>query len=181
MIDGDKWFAFFSHSGSEIFNIIDGTGVYPRKVITDQQPGSAEIDSRLKDLPIEIVYVRPKTQADTYDRVLNVCDDCVVTLHGWMNIVPASVCEEYFMLNLHPGLITDYPELKGKDPQLRVDLDKHERIGLVIHEVEAGIDEGPIVYVSSTPNNFNSIDEVTKQLRTMAVEAWLKFLNSLTD
>ena len=44
MIDGDKWFAFFSNSGSEIFNIIDRTGVYPRKVITGQQPGSAEID-----------------------------------------------------------------------------------------------------------------------------------------
>jgi folate-dependent phosphoribosylglycinamide formyltransferase PurN len=45
--------------------------------------------------------------------------DAIVTLHGWLRVIPAYVCERSRIYNGHPGLITKYPELKGKDPQVR--------------------------------------------------------------
>ena len=95
--------------------------------------------------------------------------------HGWMRVIPAEICDNYEMYNLHPGLITEYPELKGKDPQYRVD-NSHESIGLVIHRVTRELDGGDIHVRKSIKNNRYTGDEVATLLHDMAVPAWLEFL-----
>ena len=76
--------------------------------------------------------------------------NAIVTLHGWLRIVPPYVCERSKIYNGHPGLITKYPELKGKDPQEKAFKLKHKTIGCVLHKVSAGVDEGKIVMEERT-------------------------------
>jgi len=181
MFNDRKWFAFFSHTGSEIYKLIKKTGKKPYRIITTQPPGSKEIDKRLLKFNVEILYVSSKPTVQDYERMLNPCIDCVCTLHGWMRIIPGSVCKSYEMYNLHPGLITKYPELKGKDPQSRVDPEIHDKIGLVIHRVTAGVDEGPIVVESSCHNVYNGESQVTDRLKDMAIHAWLDAIELLSN
>ncbi len=173
MIKGKPWFAFFSHTGSEIYNLYKRTGIKPDKVITNIPPGDKRINKKLSNINTEFVFIPNKPSIRDYSRILNRCKDCICTLHGWMRIVPEVICEEYDFYNLHPGLITKYPELKGKDPQSRVDSEIHSRIGLVIHKVTAGVDEGPIIAESSCDNTFNGESQVTDRLKDMAVDTWL--------
>ena len=189
MIRNRRWFAFFSHTGSEIYKIYKKTGFKPEKIITTLPPGDERINKNLKKINTEFVYAPNKPLVEDYNRILSRCGGCVCTLHGWMRIIPKSVCEEYEFYNLHPGLITEYPELKGKDPQKRVlentasvrgGFKEYEKIGLVIHRVTAGVDEGPIVAEASCRNNFNSEKAVTDKLKDMAVDTWLS-VASLID
>ena len=173
MIEDKKWFAFFSHTGSEIYNLYEKTGIKPDKIITNLPPGDERINKKLKKIKTEFVYAPNRPTKQDYTRILARCGDCICTLHGWMRIVPEAICEEYKFFNLHPGLITRYPELKGKDPQARVDPEVHEKIGVVIHRVTAGLDDGPVYAESSCHNVYNGESQVTDRLKEMAISTWL--------
>ena len=58
--------------------------------------------------------------------------------------MPPGVCDAFEIYNGHPGLITKYPELKGKDPQER-SFKQYETAGAVLHKVTAGVDEGDVI------------------------------------
>jgi folate-dependent phosphoribosylglycinamide formyltransferase PurN len=176
MIDGRPWIAMFSHTGSEIINISKKLGITPEKVITNKPPGSPDINKQL--LSNEIVYSSAKPTAQDYSRVLR--PDAIVTLHGWMRIVPPRICKEYEIYNLHPGLITKYPELKGADPQKRVaeepDENKYTDIGCVIHRVTPGVDEGPVLMEVSCSNNVYGEVNITNRLHEIASGMWVDFI-----
>lgn len=174
MIPDKKWFAFFSHTGSEIYNISKHVGRFPDRVITTRSPGDKISPGLIKNVK-EIVYMSNKLTVSDYNRLLARCNDCICTLHGWMKIIPKSICTEYEMYNLHPGLITKYPGLKGKDPQKRVDNEQHNEIGVVIHKVTPGVDEGPVIVESSCLNSYYSDEAVTARLHDMALDTWLAF------
>ena len=117
LFDDKKWVAFFSHTGNEIYNISKKIGRFPDRVITNRAPGDKCINKQLISR-VDVVYVSDRPAVEDYNRVI--WNDSVVTLHGWMRVVPKSVCKDYTIYNLHPGLITKYPELKGADTQKRV-------------------------------------------------------------
>jgi folate-dependent phosphoribosylglycinamide formyltransferase PurN len=147
-----KWVAFFSQSGSEITNLIK-LGYNPDLVVTDNLESFLCLEEFFKGKGIAFWY-RPINFKKTYlkvryyDGILH--EDDVVTLHGWLNIVPAQTCDDYVIYNGHPGHIIDYPELKGKDPQERAfnDIKKYKKIGCVLHRVTAEIDNGEVVVVA---------------------------------
>jgi folate-dependent phosphoribosylglycinamide formyltransferase PurN len=172
-----EWFAFFSHTGAEIVKLSKILGVKPTKIITNKPPGSSDIDPGIAKMNVETVFVSNKPTQEDYERILNRCDDCICTLHGWMRIIPKGICKSYDIWNLHPGLITMYPELKGADPQWRVDQEKHDWIGLVIHKVTAGVDEGPVLLTSKVRNHYPNGDLIAEKLHAMAVSCWRDVFN----
>jgi folate-dependent phosphoribosylglycinamide formyltransferase PurN len=107
--------------------------------------------------------------------------DTLVTLNGWLRIVPPDKCSKFNIYNGHPGLITKYPELKGKDPQQRTwdNLHKYEYIGSVVHKVVEEVDAGEVeeeesVYTAN--NTLASVDDVYNTLRGTSLRAWCRFL-----
>ena len=96
-------------------------------------------------------------------------EDSLVTMHGWLRIVPGEVCEKRNIYNGHPGLITKYPELKGKDPQKKAIELKHATGGCVIHKATAELDGGPIV-AESKEVSINGWSEASKLVKEFGVE-----------
>lgn len=175
MINNKHWTAFFSHTGSEIYNLSKKLDRVPDTIITNKPPGDVEINKGVN----EVMFLPNKPSILDYRGVLQ--PDTVVTLHGWMRIVPPEICEEYEIYNLHPGLITTYPELKGKDPQKRVAEDpnenKYSTIGCVIHQVTAGVDEGPVIAESSIANVYCGEKMITEKLHEIALGLWVEVLS----
>lgn len=168
-----KWVALFSHTGNEIANISTRLNVWPNIIITNQSPGK-HINSDV--LSKEITYVNNKPGESMYSQLTSDAD--IVTLHGWMRIVPKVACKSIKMFNLHPGLITEYPELKGKDPQSRVlnQTKTYTKVGCVIHKVTSELDGGEVVMERSLGNHFYSEEQLTKSLHDMASDMWVDFL-----
>lgn len=168
-----RWIALFSQTGSEIYEVSKRLGRFPDIVVTNKQSWDG-INLDLVDNTV-ICYVDNKPSIADYDQYLR--EDAIITLNGWLRIVPPEICDKYKIYNGHPGLITKHPELKGKDPQLKAIELGHLSGGCVIHETTAKLDDGPVVAVSETVC-FNGLteDQVFDDLHKASVCMWEEFL-----
>ena len=172
-MDRTEWIAFFSQTGSEIVDISKSLGRWPDKIITNKRPEHLrKINEEL--LNKDIIYLSNKPTVEEYKNVLS--EKCIVTLHGWLRIMPPEICEQYTIFNGHPGLITEYPELKGKDPQIRAFEGKYPVAGAVLHKVVAGVDEGKVI-AEERFNTFNlELNDLFRILRDRSLYMWCNFL-----
>lgn len=174
-----KWIAFFSQTGNEIAEVSNHLGRWPDVIITNERP------ARLRKINQEvlsknIITLPNKPSVEDYRSVLAEAvgiDAYVITLHGWLRVIPTEVIEEYSTIyNGHPGLITKYPELKGKDPQMKAwNLDLSSS-GCVIHQVTAGVDDGPVVRSQQISIRNLTMDEMFQKLHNISVDMWVTFL-----
>jgi len=170
------WTAFFSRTGSELECLSTRFNRYPDMVITNKNMLElSDIPVGLLSNPKRVCYTRPTPTAQDYDRLLS--NEGFITLHGWMKIVPPEICEKYEIYNLHPGNITEYPQLKGKDPQEKAYELGHTKIGCVIHKCEPELDSGKVLLMKNIeiPKNSN-LDVYYTELKHVAVKLWLQFL-----
>ena len=132
----------------------------------------------LQDQNYDITFVTKAPKVQEYDLFLQPPDNHVVTLHGWMRIVPPEICEKFNIYNGHPGDILAYPELKGKDPQQKAFDLNHKTIGTVIHKVVPEVDAGPVMVVSKIGNTFKDVASVSIALREESIDIWTDFLKT---
>ena len=103
-----KWISFFSQTGSEIADISEALGQAPDVIITNDRPDHLRtIDERIEKQGY-FTWANKPSEED-YISLLEAYPDAIVTLHGWLRIVPPYVCERSKIYNGHPGLITKYP------------------------------------------------------------------------
>lgn len=169
-----KWVAFFSHTGNEIAHISNRLGRWPDLVITNQSKETSA-SYIIKENTLLFNSVKKPTVSDYHDMIKPFSDEqLIVTLHGWMRVIPADICNSYNIYNLHPGLITKYPELKGKDPQDRIS-DTQKYIGCVIHQVSPLVDSGEIISEYSVLNP-TTRSHIIRILKDMAGNMWYNIL-----
>lgn len=172
------WIAFFSQTGSEIVELAEKLGRWPDVVVTNDRPSHLRtIHPKIEDSRYIILPNQPTVK--DYEDLLSLFDKPIITLHGWLRVMPPEICDAYEMYNGHPGLITVYPELKGKDPQLRAFKGGYETAGCVLHKVTAGVDEGEILDSMEINIKGLTLDEVFLNLREVSSLLWLKLLYKL--
>jgi len=177
-----KWVTFFSQTGSEIVTLSKKLDRVPDLIVTNNRPAKLRtISPALLDLGVPLVVLPNKPDLVDYIQTLRQTGlapiDTLITLHGWLRVVPKEVIQEYpLIFNGHPGLITKYPELKGKDPQKKAwDLDLPTS-GCVIHAVTEGVDEGAIYRSKEIPIRNLSMDEMFIRLHETSIDLWVAFL-----
>ena len=168
------WVPFISQTGSEVYNLYLKTGVKPLFVVTNNLD---KVRQEVRDnFEIKVIPNRPSIE----DYIsLNIPYDALVTLNGWLRIVPEEIVDRYNIYNGHPGLITKYPELKGKDPQYRAFIGNYKEIGGVIHKVSKDVDEGEILYSNSIiVDNSSTLDDYYKILANIQLDLWYFFFEN---
>lgn len=173
------WIAFFSQTGSEIVDIAKSLNRWPDTIVTNQRPARLRnINPEIEESNI-IVTTSNKPTTEELEDILGYYKNPIVTLHGWLRVMPPSICEKYSIFNGHPGLITEYPELKGKDPQIRAFEGKYPVMGCVLHKVTAGVDEGRVI----AEERFNAFqiteEEMWKVTRDRSLYLWIQFLKAV--
>ena len=170
---GRPWIAFFSQTGTEIVNIIEKMGRCPDQIITNHRP------ENLRTINERVPYYAEVTNKPTLKEVEfigSLYDNPIITLHGWLRIMPPEMCNKYEIYNGHPGLITKYPDLKGKDPQIRAWEGDYKYVGCVLHRVTEGVDEGEIISTASFTKNMLDINDYFRILSEMSSTLWVQFL-----
>jgi folate-dependent phosphoribosylglycinamide formyltransferase PurN len=180
-----NWIAFFSQTGSEIVNISKSLGIKPTLVVTNNTTEEKwKYHPELRKLDVTILQAQHDTIVRYFEaQTIYNPDDTIITLHGYLRIIPANICTQYKMYNGHPANIRLYPELKGKDPQIRTwnNRRKYPIIGSVIHEVTPGVDEGEIVREFSTSNSCRTLDEMYDTLKQTSLRTWEYFLKEILN
>ena len=172
------WITFFSQTGAEICDIAEALERWPDRIITNKRPDHLRtIDSRIpKDI---LMYTENKPELHEYTWLLESFKDPIITLHGWLRVMPPEICDRFTMYNGHPGLITKYPELKGKDPQVRAFEGKYDTAGAVIHKVTAGVDEGKVILKEEFNAMNLSLDDLFRILRDRSLYMWTNLLKKV--
>ena len=182
-----QWVALFSQSGSEIVRLTERLGRWPDIIFTNNK----DIDSWHSDMRKFYIEGRSRIggtsrikvvnalQAKTCNFLHEIDKNSIVTLHGWLRIVPQNICELYEIYNGHPGLINVHPELKGKDPQVRAYEGGYATIGSVVHKVTPEVDEGEILeWAASYQDEMDNISDVFAKLAHTSFVAWEKFFDN---
>lgn len=190
-----KWIAFFSQTGSEIAAISQELGRWPDYIVTNKM-GDKDINpailrtinySTAKDGRSTLVRI-PKWPKDVdYMYIADYMgysilngkwkENVLVTLHGYLRILPPSFCDRTRIYNGHPGLITKYPELKGFNPQQKAfEAGTYDTLGCVIHEVIPELDSGDVVASGEIKNNYDNLENCTLALHDLSIQLWTKFL-----
>ena len=182
--DKRPWIALFSQTGSEIVDIADSLGRWPEVIITNKRPEDLRtVNPRLQAMHFydnaQVIEVSNKPTEKELDTIFEKYNNPVITLHGWLRIMPESLCNKYEMYNGHPGLITKYPELKGKDPQVRAFEAKHEVAGCVLHKVTPGVDEGKVLMEEKFNTWELELNELFLILKDRSLYMWTKFLRKV--
>ncbi len=170
-----KWVALFSQTGSEVLEVSKLLNIRPNLIFTNQALHSSNINSELKHASIKTMYSTP-SKPDVHDYHFMFAGADIITLHGWLRIIPPTVCNTYNIYNGHPGLITEYPELKGKDPQIRAWEGKYSDIGCVIHKVIPEVDAGAVILSNKISNKYKTLNEMYIALHDLSVNLWYTFL-----
>lgn len=174
------WIVFYSHTGKEISELISKTGQVPDLILTNLQD-LAGVDPFIAEMSIKTTN-RPSPEE--YELLLSGYENPLITLHGWMRIIPPSICQTYEVWNGHPALIHWYPELKGANPVDRTweNLHKYRTVGSVVHKVTEGVDEGEVVTFEEVkiPEGITiSKNDLYTLHRKTSLKAWEKFFNLL--
>lgn len=175
-----KWCVFFSQTGSEIYNISKKINRVPDVIITNKplHDVSSIKPELFEEYGHRFVWLPKKPTVLEYIQVIP--QDSIVTLHGWLRIIPPEVCDMYEIYNLHPAPIhlEGFEKYKGKDPQVRIFEDKAKYSGNVIHKCIAELDAGEILAKNHFDIRGFDLDMVFKLTHSKATELWCGFLES---
>lgn len=174
-----NWYSLFSHTGKET--------EYIRDMLGDRLSLVAALTTNI-DYRGTLDAIKFRSGAEINQWLMApgcVEPGSIVTLNGYMRILPKEVLEYLHSINckvynIHPAPIQLYPELKGADPQERMwdglQSGKYQLIGVVIHEVDAGVDTGKIVYwLAEIPVSIHTKDDLYEYLHCMGSDAWIDF------
>jgi len=169
------WIAMFSQSGSELVGICERLGFQPTVVFTNNlneltyHPGTSNFNIVKWKHDIIMDFLREEYSSKKW----------LITLHGYLRILPADICEKFEVYNGHPGDIRTYPVLKGKDPQKKALELKLPSTGTVIHRVTPEVDEGEIMRLHSCLIEENeTLDSLIGKLKERSIELWVDFLKT---
>lgn len=170
------WVALFSQTGSEIQELSKMFGITPL-IFTNNMRSTwvTGLNIFKKGTHDELMdWFRKAYPSDEYRK------NVLFTLHGYLRIIPSDICQRYNIYNGHPAAIELYPELKGKDPQVRTwtDNEKYPIIGSVVHKVVPEVDAGEIVSSVCYSNRVQSQTEMFSKLKQTSQEAWYWFLRN---
>ena len=152
-------------------------GRWPDCIVTNERPEHLrKIHPALENK--HLVFVENKPTEEELSMVIGQYGNPLVTLHGWLRVMPPYICNRFEIYNGHPGLITKYPELKGKDPQQKAFDLGLEYSGCVIHKVTEGVDEGKILLERKVYIKELEIGELFTILHSISVSLWVEFLKN---
>jgi len=174
-----NWIALFSQTGQEIIDISNQIDRIPDLIISNNHPSN--VHNILKGVEYKwlTTFGKESKTLDILDEVVEDVSNTLITLNGWLRIVPPDKCANYNIYNGHPGLITKYPELKGKDPQQRAwdNMHKYDTVGSVVHRVVEEVDAGEVETLSEASSaNILTLDEMYTALRSTSFNSWCNFL-----
>jgi len=182
-----KWVALYSMSGTEIVKISTHINRYPDLIITNNQDIESWHPMMQSLKKLKLVQLISKSDSKNIKVLSDLfgirqSNQTRITLHGWLNVIPAEICEAFEIYNGHPGLINVFPELRGKDPQQRAwdSIDKYPVVGSVVHRVVAEVDAGNIISSdTASSDRCTSLDETYKVLTDTSFNAWKKAINTI--
>lgn len=177
----NKWYAIFSHTGSEIENIQKELNITPDAILTNNANYCGSLPA----------LYGTKEMIEAF--MTNVAPNSVITLNGYRNLISAETIDvlkrkNVKLVNIHPApiYVPGYEDLRGLDPHGRYYLGyrdgKYNLLGVTLHEVDDGVDTGKVLYgenIAVEPGL--SYKTFVRKLHDIGTKAWCYYLPILLE
>jgi len=175
-----KWLVFCSQTGSEIVSLSKRINKLPDYLISNNAKKlSQETVKWLDSNNVGTIFLPFNPSLEDYKSFEHLLEGSLITLHGYLRIIPEEICNKYKLFNGHPGLVSKHKILLGKDPQLKAFQLKHLIIGSIIHKVIPEVDEGDILYEEEvTIKKDADLNDYYDALRETSLKSWVKFFGN---
>jgi len=138
-----RWALFISGGGTTAQAVMDcSSQVDVRLVVSSRKSAFGLVRARRWGVPSYVL--EQKIDWDKLQVLLESYRIQRIFLLGFMKILPADFCEKWKgkILNVHPSLLPQFKGAKAFDQSFTA----NQPMGVSIHQVTAGMDEGPLVY-----------------------------------
>jgi folate-dependent phosphoribosylglycinamide formyltransferase PurN len=172
---------FISQTGSEVLTLLKNNPTVCDAIVCHENSRLNIVPELVLKTAIHKISLPNKPTVEDYYRILSNYSNPIVCLSGFLRIIPAEICSEYECYNIHPALITRFPELKGLDKQKDVVNNslRYPLIGCVIHKVIPELDSGAVL-VEEIAENPDKEELVYATLKKLGIKCWERFFESLT-
>jgi predicted ATPase len=170
-----KWGALLSQTGRELATICNDLNIIPSVILSTNPYENLCDDLKIIASQTDFIYIPLEDSKSPYVLLKYLSDCTLVTLHGWLRIIPEIVCNTLNIYNGHPGDVVQYPELKGFNPQQKAYDLKLPISGSIIHKVTSEVDDGPIKYRVITSIKNCDLGTIYDRLRYTSLLSWKLF------
>ena len=138
-----------SGNGTSVGDLLANRPEFVRVIITDRE--DAGVIEKAKKYFIPFVYIPPasgSTPKRYYEKIVNILRTFnveLVILSGFMRIVPATLFDEFFTINIHPSLLPKYSGMMDMDVHNSVIENRDLFSGCTLHRVTKIVDVGRIL------------------------------------
>lgn len=187
-----RWILMFSHTGSEAAALVEG--------LRDQRPNmpidvmtNNHTPTKYWPLEVEVLgfdrinleykIITPVVAKSNilHQRLAEVNEPTLVTLHGYNRIIPSTVLANpnLEIYNLHPGDVMTNPSLRGKDPQEKAIAMGLASTGVMLHRVTEELDGGPLYgFIRHDIKEGTTLPTLVANLKEDALNLWFPFMIS---
>ncbi len=138
-----------SRNGTSVENLLNKREGFVRVIITDRE--DASVIEKAKRHYIPFVYIPPASDSTPkryFEKIVNILrtfDVELVILSGFMRIVPFTLFDEFFTINIHPSLLPKYSGMMDMDIHNTVIENGDLFSGCTLHRVTKIVDGGRIL------------------------------------
>jgi folate-dependent phosphoribosylglycinamide formyltransferase PurN len=176
-----NWTTFFSQTGTEIVEISTALNRWPDIICTNKSIKDLEQINPilLENCFSKMLFLKDRPTVEEYNTALRYVrkQANIITLNGYLRIIPQSVCNQNRIYNGHPGDIVNYPILKGYNPQEKAFKLKIKDTGSVIHVVTQHVDEGAVIAAKKCSIDLRSLEKTYNILHKNSIKLWVEFLS----
>lgn len=186
-MDRIPWYSLFSHTGAETKQLAGALDSLFELKCAYTNNRNYQDDLELGNVLYGKVIKAPAGSINAALKGSSLPLGSLVTLNGYNRILPSEVLKALhrrcaLVLNIHPAPIQLYPELRGLDPHRKlyegVQSGKYKFIGVVIHEVDEGVDTGPIAHWKlKLADPSWTYEELCEESHALGFEAWMEYFN----
>ncbi|TVQ39353.1 MAG: phosphoribosylglycinamide formyltransferase [Spirochaetaceae bacterium] len=145
---------FASGNGSNFEAVSEHLAQSPHRVtclVCDRTGAGALRRAARLSIASHVISYAGRPREDAEQEILGILRDAmvdVIALAGFMRLLSASFIETFGgpILNVHPSLLPRYPGIGAIETSFH---SKDNELGITIHEVDHGLDSGPIVLQKS--------------------------------
>jgi phosphoribosylamine--glycine ligase/phosphoribosylaminoimidazole synthetase len=136
-----------SGNGTSVGKLLSTRPGFVKVIITDREDAKIIEKAQYYHVPF-VLIPQDGTPRAYYEKIVNILRTFeveLVILSGFMRIVPATLFDEFFTINIHPSLLPKYGSMMDMDIHNTVIENRDLFSGCTLHRVTKDVDEGRIL------------------------------------
>ena len=174
-----------SGNGTSIEKLLEEKHQDIKIIITNKITAGIRFKAQKYNLPF---FCFPKNKHESkkyyYEKMVNILRQFnidILILSGYMDIVPKSIFEDFYTINIHPSLLPKYKGYKDLDVHRAVILNKEDYTGCTLHIVTKKIDSGRILLQKQCPVLTNSAEVLKRKVQELEKDCIVEYIDRYTN